>query len=324
MIVILAPLEDLHARRVAQEIELLGETAQIISWLLAGRELRPSLSHTGKLAKVLIQSEQDGSATQLADVRAIWTRRPSPPAIPTSVIDPEHRRFARQEWQDLLDGLTLSLGLDAVTINPLPAQRAAVKPYQLAIAQRVGLRVPETLITSDPLRAQQFVDAHQGRVVHKAMTSPRNAFVETRRWQETDRGALQQLLVGPAIFQELVKGPTDIRATMIGQEIYAAAISTEQSRAGLDSRLDLDVPTTAYEVPGEIARQLHALMAALDLTFATVDLKVDDAGQLHFLELNPQGQFLYIEILTGLPIATAVARLLVNAQRGNANNRAVL
>lgn len=319
MIVILAPSDDLHARRVAQEIELLGEAVLVISWVLAARGLRASLSYTGQLAEVLIQPDPDGPVTRLADIRAIWTRRPSPPTIPAGVIDVEHRRFASQEWQDLLDGLTLSLGLDAVIVNPLPAQRAAVKPYQLAIAQRVGLRVPETLITSDPLRAQEFVDAHQGHVVHKAMTSPRNAFVDTRQWQETDRGALHQLLVAPAIFQGLVAGPTDIRVTIVGQDIYAAAVRTSQSRAGLNSRLDLDVPTTTCEIPGEITRQLHALMAVLGLTFATVDLKVDDAGQLHFLELNPQGQFLYIEILTGLPIAASVARLLVNAQRGESH-----
>jgi glutathione synthase/RimK-type ligase-like ATP-grasp enzyme len=318
VIVILAPPEDLHARRVAQEIERLGERAEIISWLPAARGLRASLSYSGKFAEVLIRPEQDGPATRLVDAGAIWTRRPSPPTIPLGVIDAEHRRFARQEWQNLLDGLTLSLGLDAVTVNPLPAQRAAIKPYQLAIAQRVGLPVPETLITSDPLQAQHFVDAHQGRVVHKAMTSPRDAFVDTRRWLETDRGELHQLLVAPAIFQRLVEGPMDIRATIVGQKIYSAAIRTEQSRAGLDSRLDLDVPTTAYEVPSELTRQLHALMAALGLTFATVDLKIDNAGQIYFLELNPQGQFLYIEILTGLPITAAVARLLVNVRRGEA------
>lgn len=318
MIVILAPPEDLHARRVAQEIDFLGEAVVIINWQLAARGLRASLSYTRELAEVLIQSEEDGQVIPLTDIRAIWTRRPSPPAVPPGVIDVEHRRFARQEWQDLLDGLTLSLGLDAVMINPLSAQRAAVKPYQLAIAQRVGLRVPETLITSDPLRAEHFVDAHQGRVVHKAMTSARNAFVDTRRWQETDRRALHQLLVAPVIFQELVEGPIDIRATIVGKEIYAAAIRTAQSRAGLDSRLDVDVPTTACELPGEIARQLHALMAALGLTFATVDLKVDHVGNLHFLELNPQGQFLYIEILTGLPIAASVAKLLVAAEKGDA------
>ena len=315
MIVILAPPEDLHAQRVAQEIELLGEYVLITGWHRAARGLRASVSYSGKLTDVAVRADEGSPATRLTDARAIWTRRPGPPGIPASVIDTEHRRFARQEWQDLLDGLTLALGLDAVMINPLPAQRVAVKPYQLAIAQRVGLRVPETLITSDPLRAEHFIDAHHGRVVHKAMTSPRNAFVDTRQWKETDRSALDQLLIGPAIFQDLVDGPVDIRATIVGQEIYAAAIGTAQSRAGLDSRLDLDVPISVYELPRETAGRLQKLMAALGLTFATVDLKVDNAGDLHFLELNPQGQFLYIEILTGLPIAAAMARLLVSLER---------
>ena len=317
MIVILAPPEDLHARRVEQEIELLGEAVVIVDWSLAAQGLRASLGFTDRLPEVSLQPEYGGPTIKSTDITAIWTRRPSPAAIPLGVIDVEHRRFVRQEWQDLLDGLTLSLGLDTTIVNPLPAQRAAVKPYQLAIAQRVGLRVPDTLITSDPLRAQYFINAHQGHVVHKAMTSPRNAFIDTRRWQESDQGALHQLLVAPAIFQRLVEGPIDIRATIVGEEIYSAAISTTQSRAGLDSRLDLDVPTTAYDLPGEITRQLHTLMATLDLTFATVDLKVDSAGDLHFLELNPQGQFLYIEILTGMPIAASIAKLLVDVQRSD-------
>jgi glutathione synthase/RimK-type ligase-like ATP-grasp enzyme len=313
LIVILAPTDDLHSRRVAQEIELLGEAALAVSWRQAARGLRASAHFADTRVEVLI--EQDGPAVRLSEASAVWIRRPSPPAVPARVTDAEHRRFARQEWGELLDGLTLSLGLDAFMVNPLQAQRFAIKPYQLALAQRVGLRVPETLITSDPLRAQEFVDAHRGSVVHKAMTSPRNAFIDTRQWRETDRDAVGELLIGPTIFQELVEGPIDIRATVVGEEIYAAAIATAQSRADVDSRLDLDAPTYAYEFPGDVAERLHALMDALGLVFGTVDFKVDNAGRLHFLEVNPQGQFLYIEILTGLPIAAAVARLLVDAQR---------
>lgn len=53
-------------------------------------------------------------------------------------------------------------------------------------------------------------------------------------------------------------------------------------------------------------------MRELGVSFATIDLKVDTHGDLRFLEVNPQGQFLYIEILTGQPISAAVARTLVN------------
>ncbi|MET0228974.1 MAG: hypothetical protein ABW234_09740, partial [Actinomycetes bacterium] len=68
----------------------------------------------------------------------------------------------------------------------------------------------------------------------------------------------------------------------------------------------------AYDLPPNVCASLGALMRGLGLSFATIDLKVDARGDHHFLEVNPQGQFLYIEILTGQPISAAVARTLVN------------
>ena len=51
-------------------------------------------------------------------------------------------------------------------------------------------------------------------------------------------------------------------------------------------------------------------MDELGLVFGTVDLKLANSGEHVFLEVNPQGQFLYIEILTGLPISNALAEFL--------------
>lgn len=51
-------------------------------------------------------------------------------------------------------------------------------------------------------------------------------------------------------------------------------------------------------------------MATLGLVFGTIDLKITHDGEYVFLEVNPQGQFLYVENLTGLPITLALARLL--------------
>ncbi len=52
-------------------------------------------------------------------------------------------------------------------------------------------------------------------------------------------------------------------------------------------------------------------MDKLGLVFGTIDLKLADSGERVFLEVNPQGQFLYIEIQTGLPISNALAELLI-------------
>ena len=41
------------------------------------------------------------------------------------------------------------------------------------------------------------------------------------------------------------------------------------------------------------------------------DLKLDEGVEPVWLELNPQGQFLFLEGMTGLPLAQAFAEFLV-------------
>jgi len=47
------------------------------------------------------------------------------------------------------------------------------------------------------------------------------------------------------------------------------------------------------------------------LTYATLDFIVRPDDELVFLELNPAGQYLWIEQLTGLPISEAICDYLV-------------
>lgn len=312
MILILAPERDIHARRVAQEITLLGEDSRILDWRSAGTGLRASVRYTAGRVERRVFPDPDSAAVDVAAASAVWTRRPGAAAIAPCVMDEGQRSFAAAEWRDLIAGIMHT----ATAVNPITAQRAAVKPIQLALAQRAGLAVPDTLVTSDPMEAADFIELHRGAVVHKAMNSPRDALLETRLWDERDRAVLSVLPLAPTIFQELIPGPRDIRVTMVGTEHYAAAIESGLSATWVDSRLDMNVPVTPWDLPADVVSSLHALMADLGLTFATVDLKMDDTGRFYFLELNPQGQFLYIEILTGLPIAAAVARLLTTAAHG--------
>jgi hypothetical protein len=313
MILILAPHEDLHARRVAQEVERLGDTALILDAREAGSGLRASMRFVGSDREILVRRARGTPIENLDAVDAVWTRRPGRPTVPGSVLDADHRQFALSEWRSLLDGMTATIGMSTRVVNPLEAQRAAaVKPYQLAVAQRVGLRIPDTLITSDPQHVKEFIDRHQGSVIHKAMTALPQAFLETRLWQDEDLSRLEHLPLAPTIFQEFIDGPADIRVTIAGDEQFAAQIASSSSRIGIDSRLDLDVPARACDLPSDVSASLDALMRGLGLSFATIDLKLDAQGDHYFLEVNPQGQFLYIEILTGQLISAAVARTLVN------------
>ena len=218
----------------------------------------------------------------------------------------------------MISGVFASLD-HAWFVNDPDRQQAAVKPLQLRLAEQIGLRIPDTLITNDPAAAAAFVDRHERRVVHKTLTPPRHRFLATKEWSESDREVLDNLVLAPTIFQETVTGCRELRITVIGDRVFAAEF---RPAAGLiDGRLDLETPYRPHTLPPDVSRRLLALVRQLGLVFSTIDMKLTDDGEYVFLELNPMGQYLYIEILAGLPLTAAMAELLAFGREGCSKNR---
>ena len=65
------------------------------------------------------------------------------------------------------------------------------------------------------------------------------------------------------------------------------------------------------QLPIEVASGLHVLMSELGLVFGAVDLICTPSGEYVFLELNPCGEFFWLEHAPGLPISDAIADLLL-------------
>ena len=109
-----------------------------------------------------------------------------------------------------------------------------------------------------------------------------------------------------------MSGTRELRITVAGERVFAAEFRTEL----VDGRLDRASAYAPHTLPRSVERALLVLLERLSLPFATVDLRIDRDGEYRFLELNPTGQFLWIEIRTGMPISAAVADLLLEtAQR---------
>jgi D-alanine-D-alanine ligase-like ATP-grasp enzyme len=54
-------------------------------------------------------------------------------------------------------------------------------------------------------------------------------------------------------------------------------------------------------------------MSTLGLAYGAIDFRVDPGGQIYFLEVNPAGQFLYLQARVDIPIVEALAALLARA-----------
>ncbi len=307
MILILAPRDDAHALCVAQDLEKMKAP---FAWADSSR-----LSDAGRLEFRAGKRNSsawtcvEGQPIELEAVETVWHRRRPIPAL-QGCANQDDMQYFRREWTETIGGVFGTL--DAWFVNDPLRQEAALKPVQLRLAQRIGLRIPDTLITNDPRAAEEFVRQHNGRVVHKTISPPRHRFLATKVWDEADRAALPDLVLAPTIFQEIVTDCRELRVIVIGGEVYAAEF---RPRAGLiDGRLDHDVPYAVHALPDEVRGKLLRLVRELGLVYSAIDMKLTDDGEYVFLELNPMGQYLYVEILTGLPLTAAMAGLLARGR----------
>jgi glutathione synthase/RimK-type ligase-like ATP-grasp enzyme len=307
MILILSSVTDTHAILVQKELQNNSNETKIFDL----RKFSNGLLLDYQIGENPIRQfiEGDGSNINFTDITSVWFRRPRYPLISRRALEIEDRRFGNMEWINAIDGM---LSLDMKCVNSLQHQQAAIKPKQLEIARNCGLIVPETLITNNSDKVEEFLTKHANRVVHKAMSVPTHRFLDTRLWKEEDRHHLTDLKLAPTIFQEYISGPYDVRATVVGNEIFSARITNPKKSDSdeIDSRLNLDLPYEPYELPEEISDRIFRFMEKMGLVFGTIDLKITSHGEHVFFEINPQGQFLYVEILTKLPIVRALAKYL--------------
>lgn len=328
MILIVSNPLDSHADRVEEHLDSAGA-----SFLRLDPTDFPAVA--GATVRMTAQSEPEvffcagDRRCALVEAEVVWWRRPARPTVAEG-LDPANRGFAQNESEHLLNGVWKLLG-DRFWVNPLAKARAAeLKLPQLAAARAVGLRTPATVITNEPSEALAFVSRVGGQVVYKTL-----AFFDRTKFEPGVRGIFttiidvgdlarraEQIRLAPCLFQEYVPKRVEIRATVVGEEIFAAEIDSQRSEI---SRVDwrrYDFENVAYRphsLPDAVGAQLLAIMARLGLVFGCFDLILTPDGEYVFLEVNQAGQWYWIEILTGLPITKCFARFLMAARAGRAH-----
>jgi ATP-grasp ribosomal peptide maturase len=256
-----------------------------------------------------------GGSVRLDHVSGVLYRRPTQYVFPDAMSD-TNRRFAAGEARVGLGGLLAGLPCRWVN-HPARVADAEFKPVQLQAAHELGLTVPRTLITNDPTAAAGFA-REAGPVVYKTLhgldvqssdgaaagvvyTTPVTA-------NQLDDPSLR--LTAHLIQQQITK-QYELRVTVVAGRCFTARVDTTSEAAGRDFRSDYDHTTFhPAEVPADVAGKLVAYLDRFGLAFGAFDLVVDPAGDVYFLECNPNGQWGWIEEDTGLPIADAIADYL--------------
>lgn len=197
--------------------------------------------------------------------------------------------------------------LPATVVNRPSAGRSNwSKPYQLSLLRGAGFRVPDTLVTSDPVSAKQFLADHE-RVVYKSVSGVRS-IVSALGQGEADR--LDGVTTAPVQLQQWVAG-TDVRAHVVGEQCFATAISSTADDYRYAHRDATDVSLERFELPPALATSLVTASRSMDLLVSGADLRLAPDGTWWAFEINPSPGFTYYEDATGQPIGAAIAELLL-------------
>jgi glutathione synthase/RimK-type ligase-like ATP-grasp enzyme len=262
--------------------------------------------------------DRNGQAVPLESVRSVWTRGVSyagynRPALNSSanLALAEAKHAGNYLWSRLANRFWM---------NPVPALVDTNRLVQLRAALRLGLRVPESIVTTRGRDAAEFARAHGECVIKpicqggKFESGP--GVIMCSRFEAGC--AIDEVLSAPVLVQQMVAKSHELRVAIVGDQVFSGALeSTLSEKTLVDSRSWLETDLTYFRMP--LSKQEEASLVALNgelgLVYSSMDLIRTPAGELVFLEANPSGQWTFLEAQTGFAITEAMARLLAGKAR---------
>jgi glutathione synthase/RimK-type ligase-like ATP-grasp enzyme len=301
-VLILSFPDDFHALAIQTLLTKHDAEADIVDTGAFPTEL--TLAHRGDdFADVLLNGRP------LSEYHAIWNRRAKPPRLSSDITSPEEADFAARECAQALWGAIYASGLPIYN-RPEQERLAGFKPYQLKVARELGLRIPDTLITNSEEEARAFARKHT-RVIYKTFSGTTWRMMDTRPLTEEDMADLWRVRYAPLIFQEFLERGREYRVSIVENDCFAGEIVLDNPEARYDWRLDDNHGVVKTELPEDIRARLMRLRAALHLNSGAIDLRETPDGRIYFLEINPTGQFLFLDVFGGMDVANRFCEMLL-------------
>lgn len=245
------------------------------------------------------------------EVTAAYFRRPGAPIALDVVKSQTEKSYIESEWGSFLKSLYMCLD-DVWFSSPTQIFLAEDKPRQLILAHQLGFDIPEVYITNDWTTVKQLTHQHRtiGKPLREAVLSGDNERVMfTHRIHDLSESDAESIALAPFIVQKEIVKRYDVRVTVVGTNVFATAI---WSQANLETEVDwrrgtrIDLKHEKIELEESISLRCIDLVRDLGLKFGAIDFVCDQDGKLWFLEVNPNGQWAWIENLTGYPISRAI------------------
>lgn len=265
------------------------------------------------------------SQKQAKNIKVIWWRKLGswdrytvfPEIQEKSAID-----YCQKETDALIHSLA-GLYPQAKWINSWQdIEYSSYRINQIAIAKKLNLRTPETIVTNCYEKLENFLHL-QGDCIIKPITQhpvfTYNGNQHRLYTRKIDYLTLQEfknsIHFSPVFVQKEIKKRHEYRITIIDEDCFVCRIESQDTNdedVKIDWRI-IDPNKLGHHLdnlPLKYILKLKKMLKEFRLNFGAFDIIEDINNDLFFIELNPNGQWYWIELLTGMQIAQAMANLI--------------
>lgn len=312
MVLLFSNKEDITTDFVVQELN----RQKIVFYRFNTEELSKTVQINLDFEKdrYLLIDQLDNKEYNLLDFTDIYYRRPELPSYNDKELTDGEKSFYQIEIYYTLEGVYRLLADKHWFNNVFAIRNAENKIYQLLLAKEIGLTIPATLISNSYNDMGIFLS--QGKHIIKPVHNARIMDGENSRIVYTSEVkqdvVKEEAEVNINYLQSKIEKISDIRATFIGKNCFAVAIDSQKlEETCVDWRKGEHIlQHTPIELPNDIQTKCIRMMERLGLNYGAIDFILDKDGNYVFLEINPNGQWAWIEHLTGLPISKEIVKNL--------------
>lgn len=257
------------------------------------------------------------SVNEISKFTSVWFRRIKLPEI--EISDEGQKVFLLADYESLFDNLFSLLSSKKWLSLPSDIYKAENKLYQLQKAKEIGFKIPNTIVTNSHKKLSQFILKNENNVIIKPIRQGRIQLSDGVKTIFTNQVTqeiwenLNQFDLTPCIVQNNVAKEYELRITVVGDKVFSAKINSQENENTRTDWRKEKYPFIKYELPKDIQDKCITLVKALNISFGAVDLIKDENGKYVFLEINPNGQWAWIEMETGLKISDEIINYLTTA-----------
>ncbi len=246
---------------------------------------------------------------------SVWFRRTKLTEL--TDVSEEEGLYVLNEVDSFLKNIFSTLSAKWLS-KPNSIYQAENKFLQLKIAQEIGFLIPKTIVTNSKLELKKFYEENNKDIIIKPLSQTRIqqkenlSFIFTNKVPDNLINEIEDYVLTPCIFQENVLKSYEIRVTVVGDKLFASAVSSQDDK---ETKIDWrrkKLEFTEIKLPSDLEALCFLLLNKLNPDFGAFDLIKTTEWKYIFLEINPNGQWAWIEMQTGQNISNAIIDFLQN------------